>query len=45
MNDVHKIISNIQAVSNILGMFSSKVIGRDEIDDINYYNDPYYIWD
>lgn len=42
MNQVHKIISNIQAVSNILGMFSSKVIGRDEIDDINYYNDPDY---
>lgn len=43
MNEVHKIISNIQAVSNILGMFSSKLIGRDEIDDINYYDDPDHV--
>ena len=41
MDPVHKIISNIESVSNILGLFSSKVIGRDEIDDINYYDDPY----
>ena len=40
MDEVHKIIDNIQAISNILGMFSSKLIGRDEIDDINYYDDP-----
>ena len=36
MDEVHKIIDNIQKVSNVLGLFSSKMMGKDEIDDINY---------
>ena len=40
MDEVHKIIDNIQKVSNVLGLFCSKMMGKDEIDDINYYDDP-----